>query len=327
MSSAATLFQMSEPSTEFDVPIILVVFNRPEVTARLIRRLASVRPRRLLVIADGSRGARDIEKVKITRSLFDSLPWSCTISRCFSEANLGCAARVSSGLNWAFQLVEEAIILEDDCLPNDSFFPFMKELLERYRYERRVGAICATNLCPSQADPGIDYRFSRYCFIWGWATWRRAWASYDHEMSVLPGGGLNAVLAETLKCRRAELYWNMIFSRTFRGKINSWAYRWQLACWVNGLLSVVPRVNLVDNLGFSEASSHTTDNRYRINAATEVGFPLRHPHEIVADRGADTLVENKVFSRDISNRLKWCGDRLRAKTLKLLKLDAPASRS
>lgn len=288
-------------------PVVVLAFNRPELTARLIERLASVRPCRLLVVADGPRAGRpdDSDKIVATRALFDRLPWPCEVQRNFVENNMGCAARVSTGLTWAFQLVEEAIILEDDCLPHPSFFPYVVELLERYRDDLRVGSICGTS--PGFATDGTDvsYRLSRYSFIWGWATWRRAWACYDYAMTPLKDGSLDSVLRKALFSRRARLYWRFIFGRTVSGKINTWDYQWMLSCWKHGLLGVLPAFNLVDNTGFSGDSSHTQDDIYRLEPACEMQLPLRHPRRVEVDRLADEKVEDRIFSRNLRHRLIW----------------------
>ena len=160
----------------FDVPIALVIFNRPDMARGLVHRLRMVRPSRLYVIADGPRPNRggEAELVSATRAALDDIDWPCQVSKIFSEENLGCGLRIQSGISAVLREEEQLIVLEDDCRPNRSFFAYTAELLQRYEQDRRVMAISGT--CFHQQVPsGQSYYFSRYAHCWGWATWRRAW--------------------------------------------------------------------------------------------------------------------------------------------------------
>jgi hypothetical protein len=139
------------------------------------------------VIADGYSGddKHEMQKCIETRKIIDGVDWECDVRKNYSETNLGCARRVSSGLDWVFNQVEEAIILEDDCLPDPSFFRFCTDLLERYRSDNRIFSISAQNFY-GQAVPEASYYFSRYHHCWGWATWKRAWQHFDFEMKLWP---------------------------------------------------------------------------------------------------------------------------------------------
>jgi len=304
-----------------NTPVVTLVFNRPEQTRRLVGQLAEARPPQLFVVADGPRPNKPGEAAKVAevRALFDRLPWACEVVRNFSDVNLGCAVRVSSGLTWAFQQVEEAIILEDDCIPNHSFFPYAVELLERFREDPRVGSICGTTLGLIPGECSASYRFSRYCAIWGWATWRRAWAHYDFAMTPLKDGSLDAILRRTFPSWRARTYWRTIFRRVSTGKINTWDYRWALSCWKHGLLAVVPSLNMVENQGFGAESSHTRGDIYRLAPVGEMPLPLKHPSHIEADQVADQAIEDRIFSRNLQHRLIWAWRRIRGEFLSVLR--------
>ena len=187
-----------------DVPVALFLFNRPDATAAVFERIRGARPKTLLLIADAPRVSRpeDVQKCLAARAVVSRIDWPCEVVTNYAETNLGCRRRLSSGLDWVFQLVPEAIVLEDDCLPDPTFFRFCEVMLDRYRDEASVMHIGGNNFRdgPSCAD---GYRFSRYTFTWGWATWRRAWQHYDVHMSAWPAardsGLLEAVLRDPVQ--------------------------------------------------------------------------------------------------------------------------------
>ena len=287
-------------------PVIVVIFNRPAHAKKLVEQLAAVRPSRVLVVADGPRADRpgDRELVDAVRGIFERVPWACDIERNYAQDNMGCRARVASGLKWAFSLVDEAIILEDDITFDPSFVRYCEELLERYRDDPRVGSICGTDYSGgARPEPSS----------WGWATWRRAWRLYDDDMSCLSArgeDGLDAVLARTFGLWRERAYWRAIMHRTRRGDRDSWGYRWMLSCWRHGLLGIQPSHSLVDNRGFDSEATHTRSDPYRLSPARPMEFPLRHPAEVAVDVAGDRAIEDRVFSKDAAHRLAWLGRKL-----------------
>lgn len=273
----------------------------------MIRRLASIRPSRLFVICDGPREGvpGEYQATADVRRLFERLPWSCEVRLNFSERNLGCRHRVVTGLNWVFEQVDRAVILEDDCIPSDTFFPFCSQLLERYADDLRVGSICGMTHDDQALQAPESYRFSRYCFVWGWATWRRAWKLYDESMTSLSDGTMDPLLREILPSLWARLYWKMLFLRCANGKLNTWDYQWALTCWRQGLMHAVPCVSLVENIGIGPGSTHTRKSTLDVNNILALRFPLLHPHAVESDRLRDDAVERRVFSKGPINRMKW----------------------
>lgn len=165
-------------------PIALIIFNRPDLTIRVFSKIARAKPKTLFVIADGPRSDHpgDIKKCAEARSIIESVDWDCTVHKNYSDINLGCGRRLASGISWVFEKVEEAIILEDDCLPHPTFFRFCKELLERYRDDERIMQINGQNFQHKSMRTSYSYLFSYSNNCWGWATWRRAWQHFDMEM-------------------------------------------------------------------------------------------------------------------------------------------------
>ncbi len=283
-------------------PVIFLIFNRPDVTQQVFQAIRQAQPSQLLVIADGPRNHKpgEAEKCQKTRSIIEQVDWNCQVLTNYAEVNLGCQKRVSSGLDWAFNLVEEAIILEDDCLPHPDFFPFCTELLERYRQDTRILTISGTNYQLGQRRTSDSYYFSRYNHCWGWATWRRAWQYFDFEMKLWPQlvqqNWLETFLIDADLGQDAINTWHHIFASTYTGKINSWAYRWTFSCWVQSGLNIIPDVNLISNIGFEIDPTHTNQpNQFASMAVESINFPLRHPSAIIRNLAADTFTQNTLY--------------------------------
>ena len=298
-----------------DTPaVVLVVFNRPQAVAQVLDRLAALRPSRLFVVGDGPRASQpaDPDRVAAVRALIDRVPWPCEVLTDYAPENLGCRRRVATGLNWVFSHVEEAIILEDDCLPTSSFMRYASELLERYRTDTRIGSVCGSLSVPRIPEITADYFFSRYNLFTGWATWRRAWQLYDDAMTPLEDGTLGHVLSATFENARARWYWNWILRRTQSGLIDSWGYRWMLSCWCNSMLGIFPRHTLIDNVGFGGDATNTRRKAWYFQQDVgDLGFPLRHPHGVSRRADIDRLVEDARYSKSVGGRLRWAWDIVR----------------
>ena len=279
--------------------MVFIVFNRPECTARSLAAIRAARPSKLYVVADGPRPDRpgDAARCAQVRALVEQgVDWPCEVIRDYAPANLGCARRVSSGLDAVFARESEAIILEDDCVPDPTFFPFCAELLERYRDEPRVAQIAGCSFQGEGRDAPASYYFSRYPHCWGWATWRRTWRHYDHAMSAWPQARSEAWLAQTIPDPAERRVWAGCFDATASGRIDSWAYRWTFALWRQGCLSVVPYRNLVSNIGFDGNATHTRDlNPVAALPVAFLPFPLVHPGAFTQDVAADERTSRRVF--------------------------------
>lgn len=270
--------------TMLETPVAFLIFNRPDLTARVFEAIAARKPSRLLVVADGPRNESKAKLCAQARAVVERVDWDCQVEKNFSEVNLGCGARVSSGLDWVFERAEAAIILEDDCLPSPSFFAFCAEMLERYRDDERVMHVSGDNFAPL-SDGSADYGFSRYVHVWGWATWRRAWRHYDAKAACWPAVR-EAVLASCADATEKS-YWDAAFGGVFRGEINTWDFQWALACWVQSGLAIVPRVNLVTNLGFRADATHTGADSALANLPAGELQVERHPRFVMRAACAD----------------------------------------
>ncbi len=276
-----------------DVPVLFLVFNRPDLAARVFARIRAARPARLFVAADGPRPNRpdDEATCRECRRLAELVDWPCEVRTLFRETNLGCRAAVSSAITWFFEQVEAGVVLEDDCLPDPSFFPYCAELLARYRDDERVTTISGMGY----RRPGLcgrdSYGFTTYQLIWGWATWRRAWRRYEPTLERWPFLADPAWLRRHLGDARAARIWSQLVAAYRRQQVDTWDYPWNFSCWVHGGLGIVPAVNLVDNIGFGPGGTHTTDGDSQLAPAAALPFPLRHPRRVKCNRRLDREYE------------------------------------
>jgi len=289
-------------------PVIIIIYKRPNHLRQVLASIAQAKPAKMLVIGDGPHPnhPEDLQKIRETRALFENLSWDCNIITNYSPINLGLRKRVSSGLSWAFNQVESGIILEDDCVPDPSFFNYSQQLLERYESDNRIMTIAGNNFQKKRQRGNHNYYYSRYSHCWGWATWKRSWDYYDDQMEIWPeirdGNWLYDILDNN---KPAVNYWKKIFQNVYENKIESWAYRWTFSCWVQGGLTILPKINLVKNIGYGEDSTHTSSKKQTKNLSTnQVSFPLKHPPFVIRDTKADTFTQDYHFGSKLSKRAK-----------------------
>ena len=298
-------------------PVAFLIFNRPEATAQSFAAIRHYRPEKLLIVADGPRPGHqmDAARTEEARAIALNIDWPCEVLTNFSDTNLGCRRRIETGLDWVFNQVEEAIIIEDDCVPNEDFWPYCEALLERYRDEPKIGAITGINVQDGQDRGDSSYYFSHYLHIWGWATWRRVWKEHDATMAYWPEWKNTAHWRATFPDRAERLFWEEAFERVSHAEIDTWDYPLVASLRRLGLLAVTPNRNLVANIGFSADATHT--NRQAEFKTAPLG-PLTHPKQITAHLEADaytfehhcggTLIRRHYFKRRwrlMKWRLRW----------------------
>lgn len=279
-------------------PVVFLVFNRPGPTRRVFEAIAKARPAQLLVVADGPRTHRrgEAELCQQVRAIAQNVSWPCEIRTNFSETNLGGPERIISGLNWAFDMVEEAIILEDDCLPDPSFFPFCQELLGRYRSDSRVGMISGNNFTGRPLRTGHSYYFSQMTHTWGWATWRATWRRHDRNLNDWPEIKRNKLLFEVFDDRSLIAFWSARFEEMHsKTGPQPWDYQWFYTNLVHNSLCITPAVNLVTNIGFGPDATHTFDpDSPLVLPSHSLDWPLRHPPSLLALRSMDRYEQRLV---------------------------------
>jgi len=282
--------------------VVLILFRRPERTARVFERIREARPSRLFLIADGPRPgeeqeARDCERA---RAVVESVDWPCEVVRDFSDENLGLKRRIPSGLDRVFEESTDAIILEDDCLPHPSFFRYCEELLERYRDDERVAHVSGSQLLPDPPERA-SYHFSRYVHIWGWATWRRAWQRFDVDLTdwhATPNAEREARLRRMFDADDERRYWGWAWDHS--DEIDNWDHQWAFTCLSRGLLAANPNRNLISNIGFGEEATNATADPHGLagRPLEGVSFPLDHPTEVRRDLAADASA-SRLFRRPV----------------------------
>jgi hypothetical protein len=280
-------------------PVTFLIFNRPDVTKIVFEAIRRAQPKKLFVVADGPRNNDEAIKCEATRAIIDGVDWDCEVFKNYSEVNLGCRDRVSSGIEWVFSLVEEAIILEDDCLPSSSFFTFCETMLECYRDDRRIMMISGDNFQGGREQLPVShsysYYFSKYPHIWGWATWRRTWELYDVNMS-----SLQFFKDENMTYSISEdpveiIFWLDAFEKVASGEIDTWDYQLVYTCFHQDGMSILPTVNLVSNIGFGPDATHTFVPSPWANVEAKEIDEIDHPLFMMRDRDADLYTFENVF--------------------------------
>ncbi|MBC8085601.1 MAG: nucleotide-diphospho-sugar transferase [Hymenobacter sp.] len=288
---------VTSPDAALDTPVLLLIFSRPDTTRRVFDTIRQARPTRLYVAADGPRPHHptDAARCAETRAVAQAVDWPCEVFTLFQEQNLNCGLGPITALNWFFSHEEEGIILEDDCVPAPSFYPFCQELLARYRHDTRVMHIGGNNFGSEARGPqpsgATSYHFSTQRNSWGWATWRRAWSLYDYQLTgfreAVRTGALDGIFSGPLE-KRYRLA-KMAAVLALPQPADVWDYQWEYTIAMHSGLYIVPAVNLVGNIGFGNHSTHTHDNADTMAAvaATDLPFPLRHPAYVRQDRPRD----------------------------------------
>jgi hypothetical protein len=281
-------------------PVLFLVFNRPETTRKVFDAIRQARTPRLYLAADGPRDNRpgEHENCELVRKIVTAVDWPCEVRTYFREKNLGCGIAVGTAIDWFFAHESEGVILEDDCLPDPSFFRFCEELLERYRHNHRVMMISGECYPIGQNQQNHSYLFSRYIGTWGWATWARAWRNNDRTMSRWP-----EVRASDWLMRVGDghkdfaRYWTEAFDAVYAGRNDIWDYQWAYSCWLWEGITILPSKNLIKYIGFDSNATHTVgDGGWMSRLPSEaMPFPLLHPEKLERDRVADRWIDVNVF--------------------------------
>lgn len=306
----ATSSSNSTNETAPRVAVLFLVFNRPDVTERVLAAIRAAQPPRLYIAADGARPGKPAEAIaceSVRHLVCSNIDWPCSVQTLFREHNLGCKQAVSTAIDWFFKHEEAGIILEDDCLPNASFFSYCEQMLQRYRNDTRIMHINGSNILRDWVhDPDYSYYFSRYPAIWGWASWRRAWQHYDVATPLLP------------EIHRKNYLWRYFFNylearmmlrplwATHKGQIDTWDYQWSFTLFVQSGLSITPIVNLISNIGFGSGATHTlnTDHPWANISTKPLPQPLRHPTFVLRDAVSDYRQLRNTLSDKIKARLR-----------------------
>ena len=294
-------------------PILFLIFNRVDTTARVFEAIRMARPQRLYVAADGPRHDRpgEAERCAAVRRIAGDVDWPCEVRTLYRDANLGCRDGLKGAITWFFEHEEEGVILEDDCLPHPFFFQWCATMLDRYRHEPHVMCVTGNNFQSDMGGWPHSYYYSIYPHCWGWASWRRAWALYDFELKTFEPQTARAILSRLSEISGfAQAWTKKIESGRF---VDTWDYAWTWSCWSNGGLTCTPRTNLVSNIGFGPEATHTLDQSSEWSKLPVEALhpPYISPPKLIPERRFDDYVtrshfgiHHRSFFRRVVGRLK-----------------------
>jgi len=297
-----------------DLPVALIFFNRPKPLGVVFEAIREAKPSKLFLIQDGARQEKssDIEKIEECRKIVSIIDWECEVFRNYEEENLGCGMRIYSGISWCFTFVDRLCVLEDDCVPAPDFFPFMKELLEKYRNDNRIDMISGMNNLETFERNQYSYFFAETGSIWGWATWKRVWDKIDYNIDFINDSNVVRLLKNSIKPKRLAKQLIKSGKRKHNllkngKKLSSWSYQRGMNMYLNSGLIIVPVKNLVSNIGLTDDSVHAVNSLSKIPKAIqrlflmktyEIEFPLKHPNYIIKDNEFDSKM-NKLMHPNI----------------------------
>lgn len=289
-------------------PILLIIFNRPETTRQVFEQIKKAQPEKLFIAADGPQPNKEGEReaCEETRKIIKEVDWPCEVKTLFQEKNLGILNAPPTAINWFFNNTESGIILEDDCVPDQSFFTFCEELLEKYRNDERIMQIAGSNFQQGKKRGDASYYFSKYNHLWGWATWKRAWALNDPQMSTFPKFKKDRRIKDVWSSWSEQRGWVRTLERAYNGQIKSWDYPWIYAFWSNSGLCILPNQNLVTNIGFDQNATHTKEDKKGNLKIKSIPLEqaIKHPDFIIANREADLYTFKEIFATNFFDKLK-----------------------
>ncbi|WP_443938124.1 nucleotide-diphospho-sugar transferase [Pedobacter sp. MW01-1-1] len=302
----------------YTFPILLLIFNRPEETNRVFLEIRKQKPKQFFIAADGPRlnNEKDILLCAEARKITSLIDWDCEVKLLFRDENLGCGLGPASSISWFFNHVEAGVILEDDCIPNESFFDYCENLLYKYDTAENIMMICGTSYQTKPLDEH-SYYFSKYPHVWGWATWKRAWDKYTYALASETAQTRQSVIKNTFKNQRERNLWKYNLGLIVSG-LDAWDYQWMYWIWKNNGLCITPWNNLISNIGFGPNATHTFDESSNQSKMVQhLLTDIIHPKEIKLHKQAD---KTERFSILIPSFTKYYQSRLKAALNKLKKI-------
>lgn len=297
---------MIASNTTFDTPIVLIFFNRPSTLKSVFNQVREIKPKQLFLVQDGCRENNDYDNnmIQECRKIVENIDWDCEVYKNYSDVNLGCGVRPHTGISWVFNYVDKAIILEDDCIPESSFFFFCSDMLIKYEKDLRVGIVCGFNYFGNYDFGKYSYGFVKTGSIWGWATWKNRWEKYDYSMSSLNCNYVKSNLSEYFgdnkysKKRLNTLLWakNQIDKNQ---KVSFWDYQWGLTRNINSWFAIMPKTNLISNVGIGVDATHSSGDltklpnnirKFYFSKTSKLNYPLEEP---------DFIIQNHNFDYDL----------------------------
>ena len=280
---------------KIDIAVLLIFWARPEQFGKVFEQVKKARPSKLYLYQDGPRKnwPDDIENIEKCREIAEDIDWECTVNRFCQENNVGCDPSGFIAQKWMFGKEEFGIVLEDDVVPSQSFFPFCKELLEKYKDDERIHMICGMNNTGISEHVPYSYFFSTKGSIWGWASWKRVIDTWDENYSFLQDSFTLRQLEEILreKGRKLKHFLKVFVQHKQSGKAHHESIN-ASSMYLNNQLNIVPKYNMISNIGISDNATHAASDvrvmprgiRAVFNMIRyEMDFPLKHPKYVIED--------------------------------------------
>jgi hypothetical protein len=288
---------MKQPKS-FDVPLLLIIYNRPQFTDRLLAIIAAIRPSVLFIAADApSDDPTDQIKCMQAREIVKKINWDCHLETKFSDVHMGVRNGPYNAIMWFFSKVDRGIILEDDIMPSDDFFWFCLEMLEKYEDDKRIMLISGCNFQAAEKRREDVYFFSKTCTTWGWASWKRAIQNYDINLESFPYFKKQQKYKNVSDNWWVQKYWMHKFEDIYeKRQLNSWDWPFYYHIWFQNGLSIIPGVNLVSNIGIGNEATHTKSaGRYFLARTHPMKWPLKHPTAVLPDIHSDASFYRKYI--------------------------------
>lgn len=286
------------------LPVLLIAFNRPTLTSQVLDSIISYKPQVLYIAVDGPRHEKDMSSILEIQNILNNRKFDFKVITLFREKNLGCRVAVSSAISWFFENEEMGIILEDDCLPNDSFYVFMEKMLIKFKDDTRIGVVSGNNFFYNRIHLPYSYYASVYTHIWGWGTWKRAWSGY--KSCGIPEEKIQTVIRDKFSEAKERQFWIENIKLANSGELDTWDLQWGFYNWEKNRINIMPSKNLVKNIGFGEDATHTKAEDSNLNRmeTQEMNFPLVEPKDLVPDPLLEYYTRRIFFRIPFHERFK-----------------------
>lgn len=293
--------------SNIDLPVLLIFFTRPNTLEKVFAAVKEARPSKLFLACDGPREGRadDVEKIAACKKIAEDIDWECEVHTNYSETNMGCGMRPQTAISWALSIVDRIVILEDDCVPEETFFPYMAELLEKYKDDKRIGMVSGLNHFVNWDCGTSSYCFANNGAIWGWGTWARVWKEYDYTVNFVTDPHVRCLLSGEIQSKRSKKIRVKVWESTAEclrngENISYWDSQFDCLRYYKRYLSVVPRTNLICNIGLGCDSTHAKvgslstvwkKGMLHFMPVAPIDLPLKHPDFVLCDHMYDLKVD------------------------------------
>ncbi len=251
---------------KFETPILFITFNKLDTTKKILEKIIEVNPRNLIIASDGPRN-HDEEKVITNLRIYFEKEIQFDFIKIYSDTNRGCKEGVTHAISQSFELFDELIIIEDDTLPTNKFFYFCEKLLKIYKKDKKINLVSGYNYL-TKSNTVNPFYFSKYSMIWGWATWKDRWEDREllnkHSLDFFEKNKADNSFAN----KEEKKYFMDHFNDVVNGDLDSWAFGLVFSNFYKNKLTIVPKYNLVKNIGLGHKRATHTKSKLSFKIVT-----------------------------------------------------------